>query len=831
MANISFGQNILPKVNNTYSLGNSSYKWHAYLADINGTAIEDLVLPTVDSTDNGKILKVSSGAWTAGDAPSGLPSVSSIDNGKVLGVSNGDWTTITPSDSTWNGVTLNTQGELGGNNNTYYAIVRTSLATTTAYNFLLTKTPTAYAGARYDGGPYLYSTTPSSGDDSTKVATTAFVQTAISGLGSSGGSGLPSVSSTDNGKILSVSDGEWAAITSPYLTSHQDISGKANTADLATVATSGLYSDLTGTPDISGFYTKPSGGIPASDLADTYLTAATEKWSGYTISLNTTTGSDSLSVLIKSNNNIYYKGASNIPTNGQIAMYDNSACLNSTTPSSGDSSTKVATTAFVGTYFAPKADPVFTGSISMGRTGTTGTNSFALGTNVNASGQNSFAAGAYANATGNYSFAMGYTVNATASHAYALGYNIQAYGAYSHAYGHSALANASYSFAMGSYNQEFILWPVWIADTSYQVGDRVRRYDGDSTGYICQVANSDSSFTSENWTEVHRNSDFAYVFGNGTDEVCSNAYALEWSGTGRYSGDLYVNCNTDSTNGYKVATESYVTTAIANASLGGSGGSGLPSVSSSDNGKILQVSSGAWSIVTPNFLTSHQDISGKANSADLATVATSGDYGDLLNKPDLSQYLTSVPTMVGATSSAAGATGLVPAPTSADVNKFLAGDGTYKSGGLPMVILSYGNSTWAQFEAAYNNNVIVYTRASSNANPASGSQTRMAFMAYVNNATTPTEVEFQYYRSMSSHSATAMGDQVFVYKLTKTGGWSVTTRDASIKQIKVDTNDPGTVSWSSNVVTLKSGLPKVTASDNGKILKVVNGAWAAVSPE
>ena len=43
-------------------------------------------------------------------------------------------------------------------------------------------------------------------------------------------------------------------------------------------------------------------------------------------------------------------------------------------------------------------------------------------------------------------------------------------------------------------------------------------------------------------------------------------------------------------------------------------------------------------------------------------------------------------------------------------------------------------------------------------------------MAYVNNATSPTEVEFQYYRSMSSHSASQQGDQVFVYKLTKTNG-------------------------------------------------------------
>lgn len=35
------------------------------------------------------------------------------------------------------------------------------------------------------------------------------------------------------------------------------------------------------------------------------------------------------------------------------------------------------------------------------------------------------------------------------------------------------------------------------------------------------------------------------------------------------------------------------------------------------------------------YLTSHQDISGKANSADLATVATSGSYEDLSNKPTI----------------------------------------------------------------------------------------------------------------------------------------------------------------------------------------------------
>jgi len=71
-----------------------------------------------------------------------------------------------------------------------------------------------------------------------------------------------------------------------------------------------------------------------------------------------------------------------------------------------------------------------------------------------------------------------------------------------------------------------------------------------------------------------------------------------------------------------------------------------------------------------------------------------------------------------------------------------------------MVILKYGISTWADFEAAYNNNVIVYCRASSDADPSKGGQNRMAFMAYVNHEIAPTEAEFQYYRSVSSHTST-----------------------------------------------------------------------------
>lgn len=74
------------------------------------------------------------------------------------------------------------------------------------------------------------------------------------------------------------------------LTEHQDISGKADKSSLATVATSGSYSDLSNKPTIpaavtestvsgwgftknTGNYSKPSGGIPKTDLASAVQTS------------------------------------------------------------------------------------------------------------------------------------------------------------------------------------------------------------------------------------------------------------------------------------------------------------------------------------------------------------------------------------------------------------------------------------------------------------------------------------------------------------------------------------------------------------------------------
>ena len=126
----------------------------------------------------------------------------------------------------------------------------------------------------------------------------------------------------------------------------------------------------------------------------------------------------------------------------------------------------------------------------------------------------------------------------------------------------------------------------------------------------------------------------------------------------------------------------------------------------------------------------------------------------------------------------------------------LTNDSGYITG---MYIASYGNSTYAEVLAAFQANKIVYCRASSNANPASGSQNRMAFLAYVNDSTTPTEFEFQYYRSVATHSDAQQGDQVFVYKLKSASGWEVSTREA---YTKIVTGTGLTSSYSNGVLTI-----------------------------
>ena len=148
-----------------------------------------------------------------------------------------------------------------------------------------------------------------------------------------------------------------------------------------------------------------------------------------------------------------------------------------------------------------------------------------------------------------------------------------------------------------------------------------------------------------------------------------------------------------------------------------------------------------------------------------------------------------------------------------------------------MIILSYGHSTWTDFIAAYQNNQVIYCRASSNSNPATGSQTRLAFMAYVNNADTPADVEFQYYRSMNKHTDAQQGDQVFVYKLTNANKWTVTVRNAFSKVIAGDNISSTFVeSATTSSITLNADYDTEVTEDSTKLITsgAVHNALAPV---
>lgn len=172
---------------------------------------------------------------------------------------------------------------------------------------------------------------------------------------------------------------------------------------------------------------------------------------------------------------------------------------------------------------------------------------------------------------------------------------------------------------------------------------------------------------------------------------------------------------------------------------------------------------------------------------------------------------------------------MLPSVTTSDNGKVLkVSSGAWAVDFDGMFIASYGSTTYAEILTAYQNNKVVYCRASSNSNPGTGNQLRMAFLAYVNNQTTPTEFEFQYYRSVATHSDSQQGDQVYVYKVNSSGTWSVTTREAYTKIVAGTGLSSSYSSGTLTITNAQAGLPAVTSSDNGKVLRVVDGAWAVV---
>lgn len=133
-----------------------------------------------------------------------------------------------------------------------------------------------------------------------------------------------------------------------------------------------------------------------------------------------------------------------------------------------------------------------------------------------------------------------------------------------------------------------------------------------------------------------------------------------------------------------------------------------------------------------------------------------------------------------------------------------------------LVMLTYGTSTWNDFITAYNANKVVYCLVNNS---------RLAFMAYLGG----NNVEFQYYRSLSSPSVTSQVDEVYVYKLTSSNSWTTTTRKAS-NTIAVGTGISRSYASNTRTVTLSLNLAGIAGYDATKTqtLKNVNGTFTWV---
>ena len=120
----------------------------------------------------------------------------------------------------------------------------------------------------------------------------------------------------------------------------------------------------------------------------------------------------------------------------------------------------------------------------------------------------------------------------------------------------------------------------------------------------------------------------------------------------------------------------------------------------------------------------------------------------------------------------------------------------------------YGTTTYSDIADAVNKHKIVYCRIS-----ATGAS-RMAFLAYIGTD----NYEFQYYRSLSTHSYDSQADEIYVYKVTNTNSWTTTTRKTGYN-IKAGTNL--TYSISGNNLTLNG--PDLSSYVTNTTLSAVSG--------
>jgi hypothetical protein len=232
-----------------------------------------------------------------------------------------------------------------------------------------------------------------------------------------------------------------------------------------------------------------------------------------------------------------------------------------------------------------------------------GVGSHAEGLGTNAHGEGAHTEGRETEAYGDYSHAEGYATivdgfgahaegratYAVDDHSHAEGFKTIASGGCSHAEGAGTIASGNYSHAEGCYIVESDGETVAMAcdaagvashaeGVSWAVGD-VSHAEGFGT-----IANGMYQHVQGAFNIEDNDEEFAHIVGNGfsasedfADVVRSNAHTLDWNGTAWFAGDVFVGSTsgTHKDNGSKrLATEDFVTAAVAAGGGGSGSGSG-----------------------------------------------------------------------------------------------------------------------------------------------------------------------------------------------------------------------------------------------------------------
>ena len=243
--------------------------------------------------------------------------------------------------------------------------------------------------------------------------------------------------------------------------------------------------------------------------------------------------------------------------------------------------------------------------------------SFAQGNNVVATGRYSHAEGVRTKAQSNSAHAEGSNSQAVGSASHAEGANTVANGVASHAEGANTYASGENSHAEG-YNSQA------NRDASHAEGYRTQangsasHAEGTSTVASGENSHAQNSNTVAGYSDQtaigHYNSNSmsnAFEIGNGTPmDGRSNAFTVDWNGNVNIArGAKYkINGNNLSASdiGAQPVLESGVNIKTINGNsildsgdlvISGGGGSGLPTVTTADNGKVLRVVNGVWSAV------------------------------------------------------------------------------------------------------------------------------------------------------------------------------------------------------------------------------------------